>query len=411
MAHVPIYTGDMTASTWVLDFSSLVLAPPFEAGTLTVWDAIAKSVDGTNARKYEWIAEENMQNTLELDEDLDTTETAITFAAGEIAAAGLRAGALLRNATDRTLREVIQVATVDSATVATVVRDYGGHVSGSGGGTTGEAHATTDALELIGYSNFQGSSIQADTYDKFAVRDRSLAYNYYTILDDRTQMAASEMKSVYRGNYSNNWAYQVAGMVDRFRIQQEKTLCFSPMVEATASVRSAMGGLYWFATQATQTTAKMWDQTAEDFSYSVWDNAIKAMYTKDASLGNGDLITLVPLSGLQSAAYIHESAQRMEYLSETTRGLYATHLQSTVLPKPIALVPTLNIPSDSFMIINLKAQRVHFLEGRGLVVYNQPVGDNLADRTAQRWISEMTLESQRPTENIYFHDNITFPTS
>jgi hypothetical protein len=67
------------------------------------------------------------------------------------------------------------------------------------------------------------------------------------------------------------------------------------------------------------------------------------------------------------------------------------------------------MPSDSFAILNTKAFRVHFLEGRGLMVYNQPLGHGLDDKVAQRWISEMTLECQRPTENLYFHDNVTFP--
>lgn len=409
MAHSSVYTGDMTSGTWVLDFSALTMVPPFEAGLLTVWDAIPKAVDGSNPRKFEWMVEANLQNYVTLGEALDTTEQDITFASGELAKAGLRAGAMLRNWTDKTKKEIILVDSITDSVTAKVTRDYGGHVSGSGGGATGETHTSADKLELIGYLNWEGSTPTSTDY--FAKRDRSTAYNFYSLLDDWTQISGSEMKSIYRGNYSNNWAYQVSGMVDRFRLQQEKALCLSPMVERGASARGSMGGLYWFATQSTQTSASMWDQTSEDFSYSVWDDAIKQMYTSNAQLASADLITLVPVAGLQSIAYIHESAQRGEYLGETVRGLYATHLQSTVLPKPIPLVPTINIPSDSFMILNTKAFRVHFLEGRGMVVYNQPIGHGLGDVTAQRWISEMTLEAQRPTENLYFHDNVTFNAS
>lgn len=407
MAHTSVYTGDMTANTWVLDFSALTMTPPFEAGLLTVWDVIPKAVDGTNSRRFEWMVEENLINTVQLAEALDTTETDIEFVSGACAAAGVRAGTLLRNWTDKTKKELIYVTSVDSLTNCTCIRDYGGHVSGSGGGTTGETHADGSKLEIVSQLNFEGSSVISS--DAFGVRDRDMTYNYYTLMDARTMMSGSEMRSIYRGNYSSNWAYQVAGMVDRFQLQQEKTLCLSPMVAKDATHQGSMGGIYWFATQAAQTAASMWDQTAEDFSYAVWDDAVKQMFSVNAQLGSADLVTLVPVAGLQSAAYIHESAQRGEYLSETVRGLYATHLQSTVLPKPIPLIPTVNMPSDSFAILNTKAFRVHFLEGRGLVVYNQPLGHGLDDKVAQRWISEMTLECQRPTENLYFHDNVTFP--
>lgn len=404
MAHQSVYTGDMTTGTWVLDFSALTLVPPFEAGLLTLWDAIPKAVDGTNARKFEWTVEENLINTVTLGANLTagSGNTTLTVTGDGLAKAGIRVGALLRNFTDKTKPEIVRVTGVTSATAATVERDYGGFV-GDGDGST---HFSGNKLEVVTQLNFEGSGV-AKT-DFFGIRDRDLGYNYYSILDDHTVMSGSDLASIYRGNFPSNWAYQVAGMADRFRVRQEKTMCLSPMVERTSSEEGSMGGLLWQATRAAQVAAGMHVSTKEDFSYSVWDNAIKNMFSINGRLGEANLITAVPVDGLQVAAHIHESAQRGEYLGETVRGLYATHLQSTVLPKPIPLVPTINLPSNSFMILNTKAFRTHFVVGRGMAVYNQPLGQGLEDNVAQRWISEMTLEAQRPTENLYYHDNITY---
>ena len=84
---------------------------------------------------------------------------------------------------DRTKKEVTLVSSVSGGKL-TVVRDYGGHVSGSGG-TTGDAHATTCTFEIIGYLNFQGSSVTKT--DNFAKRNRTTKHNY-SILDDWLQI-------------------------------------------------------------------------------------------------------------------------------------------------------------------------------------------------------------------------------
>ena len=90
------------------------------------------------------------------------------------------------------------------------------------------------------------------------------------------------------------------------------------------------------------------------------------------------------------------------------RGLHCKALQSTLMGKPIPLIPVAHMPSDAFMIVNLNAIRVHFLRGRALKIYNSPLGDALADRQAQRWLSELSLECYRSTDNIYYHRAVTY---
>jgi len=407
MAHISAYTGDFTANTWEQDFSPLVLAPPLPGADIALWPIVGKLADGTNPRKLEWIEEETSTYTAATAEALDTTETEITWASGALAAAGIRAGTLLKNATDRTLKEIIEVVSVDNSTTTTVLRDKFGFVTGFGSGeTTGEAHDSGDVFEIVNISEFEGSAPTV-TSDYFAVRDRVVGYNYYTIMSDFTNISGSDLVTEYRGAHPDNWGYQVQGLVQRLERQFERTLMTSGSKARSATQRGSMGGLLWYAQQTASTTAGTFDTTDEAFSYEVWDDGVKTLFEVNGDIEDGNLITLMPVDGIQYSAYIHESAQRAVYMDSEIRGLHCKALQSTMMSKPIPIVPCRHMPSDSFMILNLSAIRVHFLQGRALKIFNSPMGDNLADRQAQRWLSELTLEVHRPTENIFYHDDIS----
>jgi hypothetical protein len=416
--HTSWYTGDATANTWVQDFSPLVMAPPIPGGDISLWPIIGKLADGREPSKFEWIEEPLAQITLTTAEGLDATTTHITFAAGEIAAAGLRAGALLRNATDRTSREVILVSSVDSATVATVVRDYGGHITGSvastgvmtGDNVTGTTHTSGDKLEITGYLNFQGSSITNGTYDKFSLTNRSPQFNYYSILDDWTQVSAEDLVREYRGSSPDNWGYQLNKLKERLDRQFEKHLLTSGRVPVGATARSSMGGILWYASKNYGTSGN-YVTTAGNFSYEMFDDAMLYLYQQGSLNGGHNLVLLLPPAGVQAASTIHESALRGEYINETVRGLRCTTLMSSITGDRVPLVPCLNMPSDSFMLLNLDSVRVHFLEGMALNVLAKEVGEQMDMYRAARLYSNMTLEFQRPVDNSYYRTGVTFARS
>src|SRR3990167_6497241 len=80
---------------------------------------------------HSWMEDSLNANTVTLDESgFDSSETDMTFVSTSV----LRAGSLLRNGSEAGKTDVIQVISVDSSTVCTVVRGYGS--------TTGEAHTT-----------------------------------------------------------------------------------------------------------------------------------------------------------------------------------------------------------------------------------------------------------------------------
>lgn len=164
----------------------------------------------------------------------------------------------------------------------------------------------------------------------------------------------------------------------------------------------------WYARLAAATTAGSYvTTTVNPFTYETWDDGVKYLWQK-----NGDqqpsLVTIMGMDAAQTIPYIHESAMWMEYRTENIRGMYANTLQSTITAQRIPIMVSEVFPSSAFMIVNLDAIRVHFLEGRALLVYSKEVGEGLDDFRAARYLSEMTLEVQRSTENIYYHSGVTF---
>jgi len=417
-SHMSWYTGDATANTWIQDFSTLVLQPPLPGAEISIWPIIGKLIDGTEPTKFEWVEEELSQITISGTEGSgdgwnSTTDTEWDFTAGQCAAAGIRKGVLLKNFTDKTKTEVVQVIDI-SGDKLTVVRNYGGSYSSSNVGTpsvagTGEAHGVSDVFEIVAYLNPEGSTVV--TSDNKVKRNRTPRYNYYSLLDDWDTITADDMVRTYRGSSPDNWGYQMDGLKQRLDRQFEKHLLFSPQVARADGIYGSMGGLLWYAKNTTGAANNNYITTADTFDYEVFDDAMKYLYEKGTLDGSHDIVCIMPPAGIQAAAYIHSDAQQAEYMNETVRGLRCTTLSNTITGDRIPLVPSNNIPSDSFMLLNLNAVRIHFLKGRALSVYNSKVGEALNDWQAARLISEMTLEFQRPLENCYLHTGITYSRS
>ena len=410
MAHQALYTGTMLASTWKQDFSPLVLAPPVPGGELTFWQILDKAADGFEPTKFEWVEEELVPITISMTTNVDnTTATTLTTTAAQISKCGIRPGTMLVNFTQPTKKEVILVTANASGTTLTVVRDYGGFVSGSGGGTTGEAHTSGDFFRVLPTHEFEGSSVTKT--ETFPWRDRALAFNYYSLVAEHTIVSGSDLVREYRGSTPDNYAYQVKGVVQAMERKFADLVLRAPQVARGAAARGSMGGLLWYATQTTgAATAGAYDTTAETFSYEVFDDACLGLYNRNG-LEDMDLVLCVPPAGAQVIPYIHESAMRMEYATESVRGYFANSLMTTITGARVPVVIAANLPSDSFLLLNRRAVRIHFLRGRALIVYNKPLGEGMDDYVAQRWLSELTMEFQRPLDNVVYHTGLTYSRS
>jgi hypothetical protein len=372
-------------------------------GEMTLWDMISKAVDGTEPTKFEWIEEPNAAVTVTAASGgagsgaLDTTGTSLVLASGHGALGAIRVGSrLIDKAQTGVMREEIYVSSLSTDT-ATVIRNWNA-TSGTEG--TGVAHAASAVYEVLAPLNFAGSSRNT----KLTTRNRAAGINAYSLIDIETQIAGSDFARVYRGSTPDNWKYQMDGVIRKFSRQQERELIHNKYEAQGAAAEGSMGGLIYFAEEAASTNIV---STSENFTYEAWDDGMKFLYEKngDADL---NLVTIVPTAGLQVASYIHDSAMRGEYASETTRGQYVNTLMSTMTGRRVPIVGCPHFPADAFMILDLNAVRVHFLQGRGLLMYQNPKGFNLVDAQAARLLSEMTLEFQSPELRSYYHYGVTF---
>jgi hypothetical protein len=372
-------------------------------GEMRLWDMISKAVDGTEPTKYEWIEEPNAAVTVTAASGgagsgaLDTTGTSLVLATGQGALGAIRTGSrLIDRAQTGVMREVIYVSSLSTDT-ATVIRNWN---ATSGAEGTGVAHAASAVYEVLAPLNYAGSSRNT----KLTTRNRAAGINAYSLIDIETQIAGSDFARVYRGSTPDNWKYQMDGVIRKFSRQQERELLHNKYEAQGSAAEGSMGGLLWFVENE---ASDNYVSTSENFTYEVWDDGMKWLYN-NAGDDDMNLVTLVPVNGLQVASYIHDSAMRGEYISETTRGQYVNTLMSSVSGRRVPIIGVPHFPADAFMILNLNAVRLHFLQGRGLLMYQNPKGFNLVDAQAARMLSEMTLEFQKPEQQAYYHYGITY---
>ena len=402
-AHQPIHSQLLTAGTWVQDFSPLVLVPPTPGAELTFWSMLPKAADSFEPSKKEWVEEELVPITITLTKSggIGATDAEnVQFNANEVAKAGIRPGMLLINATDTTKLEVIQIASMGAAAgQLNLVRDYGTLLG------AGEVHAKDAVFKVLPAHEFEGSRVNFD--DNFPYRDRNLAENYYSLCTEHTVVSGSDLVREYRGSTPDNWSYQVKGIVQAMERKYDYLVLRSAKVARSGSARGSMGGLLWFAMKTTGAAGVSYRTTPATFDYELFDDLCLALYNR-TGLENLDLVLAVPPNGMQVIPYIHESAMRMEYARENIRGYFANSLITTITGQRIPVVMSSNLPSDSLILMNRAALRVHFLRTRALVVYNKPLGEGMDDFVAQRWLSELTLECQRPLDNMIFYKGLEF---
>jgi len=146
------------------------------------------------------------------------------------------------------------------------------------------------------------------------------------------------------------------------------------------------------------------DTTSEEFTYEVFDDAMKLLWENGYD-DNTQFVMLVPSAGKQTVGYIHESALRGAYGSETTRGMMATHLLSNY-GHEVPVIPSTVIGTDEFYILNLDLITVRFMDT--LLAYDVPLGTSGSDKMSRRFITEFSLELHNRDTAHFMATNKTF---
>lgn len=184
-------------------------------------------VNTTNT-KHEWLEDQvsPVSSTI-ASFDTDGDGTGVNL----VSTAGISAGSLLRFATaaDVTRTEIVKVASVDSATDLTVVRDYGG--------STGVTLVVGDKVYLISTPKAEGTEASANDS-----QEAGMNYNYTQIFDRGAQVTrtSQEVKMYGVDDALNNAVlYQLALLA----YDINNSAIYGRRVERSSSQAGSLGGV------------------------------------------------------------------------------------------------------------------------------------------------------------------------
>jgi hypothetical protein len=320
----------------------------------------------------------------------DGSVTRLDLATGEVAAGFITTGTLLRD--KATGSDEIVLVTAISSEQLTVTRNW----NGTGAETT---HAASATWEVVGHLNYESS-----TFGTPVGRTPTRKENKTAILDTQVKISGTDLARNYY-SIPNYWEWQIAGALERFQRQMERMVIWSANVTRadTVNVYGSFSGVKDFILD--NNSALNYNASFGAFSYAAWDDVVKILW--ENGYPDGKFVMLLPATGLQQCAYIHESAFRGDYRGEMVRGLRTTALASTLGPE-IPLIPCSSLQSDEFLILDLSRLKVRFMVGRELVGMDIPFGEAGADYQARRFISELSLEMHNASDAHYWARGVTF---
>lgn len=393
--HDYLSTLDITNGTQVLDYSSYFYRKPLDGAEAKLWNMVSKREDA-QGDYVTWFEDADIPvtvtaiNTADGDLTASDADTSITLASGQGVGRFCRIGDHLRDITaDK--REIIKVTAVTDD-VLTIQRGVGS--------SSAETHTRAAVWENLGTLQFQGSEQGTPVGANRVPRTNTMS-----ILDENIKLTRSQLSQIMHA-VSDNWMWTNERALRHYERRWERHMVWSQGVNrsntGSAEEQGSMKGLVDLIDQYGDST-NMIDSTFGTFTYGKWDAVMKKFYDKGYGEDN-DLVMLVPSAGKQAAAYIHESALRADYSSETTRGLVADHLLST-LGQLVPIIPVANIGAR-FIIFPLEKLALRFVDT--LLVYDTVLGHGGNDYAMRRWISEGTLEAHDCSDCFYMAEAVDY---
>ena len=282
--------------------------------------------------KHSWMEDSLNANTVTLDESgFDSSETDMTL----VSTAAVRVGSLLRNVSEAGKTEVVQVTSVDSATVLTIVRGYGS--------TTGEAHTTGSTWNVINPSQ-EGQDPNADTS-----KVRTKVSNYTQIFQYGINVSHT-MRSVLQAGVSDEYTFQVARRLMEAMRELDASIVggISSSSQGSDTVYRSMGGIIEFASQATGNL----NTTSEALTLSVINAMAKQIWD------DGGYPNFVLVGGKQKRAIstLDQSARRSVY--DTTVAGYVVDKIITDLGFILDVIVDPWMPDDTAIVGDIGKCRV-----------------------------------------------------
>lgn len=327
---------------------------------------------------HSWMEDSLNANTATLDESgFDSSETDMTF----VSTANIRTGSLLRNTSEAGKTEVIQVTSVDSATVCTVVRGYGS--------TSGEAHSTGSTWAIMN-PNQEGQDPPAD-----ASKVRTKVSNYTQIFQYGINVSHT-MRSVLQAGVADEFTFQVARrLMEAMReLDMALVLGIKSASAGSDSVYRSMGGIIEFASQA----AGNLNTTSEALTLSVVNAMAKQIWD------DGGYPNFILVGGKQKRAIstFDQSARRSVY--DTTVAGYVVDRVLTDLGFVLDVIVDPWMPDDVCIVGDLN--KVRCMPLRNSAMRAEDLAKTGASFKAQIY-GEYTAEFRNATSAFAHHNNLT----
>lgn len=391
-AHSYFSTLDVTANTFVKDFSPYFFRKRPEGAEGKFMDLVAKRQDATG-ESITWFEDQDIPVTFvskdHADGDLiaDAGDTNLVVATGVGVSSFLRVDMLFKDTNTSYDSEVMRITAISTDSL-TIERGYGS--------STPQIHSRATTYRIVGTVQYEGSD--AGT---FIGTNRVPLTNTFSVIDDQFQLTRSQRRQLMQGP-SDNWTFQQERVLRHYERMHEGHMIWSRGVTRDSTHPGSCKGILQLIRDASGNTLN--NAAFGDFTYAKWDAVLNDFY----DIGHGedsDLVMLCPAVARTSAAYIHESMFKADYLGETTRGMRADTLVSTQGHR-VPMIPVAGI-GNRFVIGPLSKVMLRYVDT--LLVYDQPLGWGMQDRSARRYISEFTVELHEASTDWMLAEAVNFP--
>ena len=374
-AATPLASYDQSAGEF-LDLSN-ELAEIIRRDNVSFLSRVGISGEATETT-HSWMEDSLNGNTATLDESgFDSSETDMTF----VSTSNIRVGSLLRNTSEAGKTEVIQVTSVDSATVCTIVRGYGS--------TTGEAHSTGSTWSIIN-PNQEGQDPPADSS-----KVRTKVSNITQIFQYGINVSHT-MRAVLQAGVADEFTFQVARRLMEAMRELDMALVGGIKSASAGSdtVYRSMGGIIEFASQATGNL----NTTSEALSLTVVNAMAKQIWD------DGGYPNFILVGGKQKRAIsaFDQSARRAVY--DATVAGYVVDRIITDLGFVLDVIVDPWVPDDVAIVGDLNKIRVMPL--RNSAMRAEDLSKTGASNKAQIY-GEYTAEFRNAIQTLAHHNNLT----
>ena len=331
------------------------------------------------ATKHEWLEDSLSPSASAIASfDTDGDGTGINL----VSTAGIRAGSILRfsKATGATVTEQVQVASVDSATALTVVRDYGG--------TTGATLVVGDVAKLV--SSPLNESTEAGSSDG---QEPTMAYNYTQIFERAAQISKTGQNvDIYGLGDALN--YQVNAKMTQIVREMNSALIYGRRVARSSSTQGSAGGILQYLESGNI------DATGGPISPTIINNMLEAIF-QDGGFSNNYAIVCAENQARKISAFntsgsnpvISKSADDRTfggYVSSFTGDLPVMNgFQAKIVVEP-------NFLADQIAIVDLNSVEMNWLQNRS--IKDEDATPNGADFVRRRILGEATFSIKNGTK-------------